>query len=599
MRRQGGILGSITAAVILAASVAHAASNPADQAIDKAAPTSEPPPALRPAPARLDATPVAPGVGGPVVTIPFLAPPVLTGIANRVREALETSAPQQVENSGEPVAVAVRRFYATHAYQPVWVNSREPLPRASSLVRAVLNAAQDGLEPANYITPAIQALFLAKDEFGLAKLEAALTWAFVELASDLASGRTVPSEVDPETFVHPHDIDPAQVMADAATAFDVQPVLTRLAPQTDAYRNLKMALARYREIRRLGGWTEFSNGKILRPGMRGPRIAELRRILAERGEDIDPDNDHYDLTLVSAVKDFQRRHGLTPDGAFGPTSRSALNQSVDERIEQIVINMERLRWMPDHLGERHAFVNLADFRLEIVFGKEVVYETRVVVGSDADRTPVFSDRMTYLVINPYWNIPPSIAKKEMLPQLRADPYSLLPKGIRVFASWAGTAPELDPGEVDWHAVDPRRFPYKLRQDAGGGNALGRVKFMFPNKFNIYLHDTPSKSLFNRTVRTFSHGCIRVEDPFRLAKLLLSDDPRWTPERFDQAIADGKRRSVSLPRAVNVHLTYLTAWVDRKGVIQFRDDVYKRDVSLTAAIDASRRRPAAQAVATSG
>ena len=599
MRRQGGILGSITAAVILAASVAHAASNPADQAIDKAAPTSEPPPALRPAPARLDATPVAPGVGGPVVTIPFLAPPVLTGIANRVREALETSAPQQVENSGEPVAVAVRRFYATHAYQPVWVNSREPLPRASSLVRAVLNAAQDGLEPANYITPAIQALFLAKDEFGLAKLEAALTWAFVELASDLASGRTVPSEVDPETFVHPHDIDPAQVMADAATAFDVQPVLTRLAPQTDAYRNLKMALAHYREIRRLGGWTEFSNGKILRPGMRGPRIAELRRILAERGEDIDPDNDHYDLTLVSAVKDFQRRHGLTPDGAFGPTSRSALNQSVDERIEQIVINMERLRWMPDHLGERHAFVNLADFRLEIVFGKEVVYETRVVVGSDADRTPVFSDRMTYLVINPYWNIPPSIAKKEMLPQLRADPYSLLPKGIRVFASWAGTAPELDPGEVDWHAVDPRRFPYKLRQDAGGGNALGRVKFMFPNKFNIYLHDTPSKSLFNRTVRTFSHGCIRVEDPFRLAKLLLSDDPRWTPERFDQAIADGKRRSVSLPRAVNVHLTYLTAWVDRKGVIQFRDDVYKRDVSLTAAIDASRRRPAAQAVATSG
>ena len=187
----------------------------------------------------------------------------------------------------------------------------------------------------------------------------------------------------------------------------------------------------------------------------------------------------------------------------------------------------------------------------------------------------------------------------MLPQLRADPYALQRKGIRVFASWAATAPELDPGEVDWHAVNPNRFPYKLRQDAGGRNALGRVKFMFPNKFNIYLHDTPSKSLFNRTVRTFSHGCIRVEDPFRLAKLLLSDDPRWTEARFDQAIADGKRRSVSLPRAVNVHLTYLTAWVDRKGVIQFRDDVYKRDASLITAIDASRRRPAAQAVATSG
>ncbi len=609
MTYRGGIFGSIAAAAILAASAVHAAPDPADATIDRAAltspptalaPTSEPPSALRPTPSRLDAVPGgAPGAGGAVVTIPLLAPPVLTGIAGRLREAVETSAPQALDNSGEPVAVAVRRFYSTRAYQPVWVNSREPLPRASSLVRAVLNSAQDGLEPANYITPAIQALFLAKDEVGLAKLEAALTWAFVELASDLASGRTVPSEVDPETFVHPHDIDPAQVMTDAATAYDVQPVLNRLAPQTDAYRNLKMALARYREIKRLGGWTEFSNGKILRPGMRGPRIAELRSILAERGEDIDAENNHYDLTLVGAVKDFQRRHGLTPDGAFGPNSRLALNQSVNERIEQLVINMERLRWMPDHLGERHAFVNLANFRLEIVFGKEVVYETRVVVGSDADRTPVFSDRMTYLVINPYWNIPPSIAKKEMLPQLRADPYALQRKGIRVFASWAATAPELDPGEVDWHAVNPNRFPYKLRQDAGGRNALGRVKFMFPNKFNIYLHDTPSKSLFNRTVRTFSHGCIRVEDPFRLAKLLLSDDPRWTEARFDQAIADGKRRSVSLPRAVNVHLTYLTAWVDRKGVIQFRDDVYKRDASLITAIDASRRRPAAQAVATSG
>ena len=609
MTYHGGILGGIAAAVILVANAVHAAPNPADAMIDQAAltslptalaPISEPPSTLRPMPSRLDAGPgAALGTGSAILTIPLLAPPVLTGIAGRVREAIETSAPQALDNSGDPVAVAVRRFYAARAYQPIWVNSREPLRRASSLIRAVLNSAQDGLEPANYITPAIQALFLAKDEVGLAKLEAALTWAFVELASDLASGRTVPSEVDPETFVHPHDINADEVMTNAATAQDVQPVLNRLTPQTDAYRNLKIALARYREINRLGGWTEFSNGNILRPGVRGARVAELRSILAERGEDVDADNNHYNLTLVRAVKDFQRRHGLTPDGAFGPNSRLALNQSVNERIEQISINMERLRWMPDHLGDRYAFVNLANFRLEIVFGKEVVYETRVVVGSDADRTPVFSDRMTYLVINPYWNIPPSIAKGEMLPQLRTDPYALLGKGIRVFASWAATAPELDPGTVDWHAVNPHRFPYKLRQDAGGRNALGRVKFMFPNKFNIYLHDTPSKSLFNRTVRTFSHGCIRVEDPFALAKLLLSDDPRWTEDLFNQTIADGKRRSVSLPRAVNVHLTYLTAWVDRKGVIQFRDDVYKRDVSLITAIDASRRRPAAQAVVASG
>lgn len=603
-----GGLWSLAAAAVFYTGASQAAPDPAaapsaasdslTSAPTALAPTREPRAGSPALPTRATATPLpatSPSNGLPPA---LLLPPTLSGIAARIREALETTAPDDAANAGEPVAVAVRRFYEARNYEPIWVNARDPLPRASSLVKAVLNATHDGLAPANYITPAIQGLFLAKEQTGLAKLEASLTWAFVELASDLASGRTVPSEVDLEIFVHPHDIDPAMILAQAAKVYDVQEILNGLAPQTDGYRNLKAALARYREIQRLGGWTKFSSGRILRPGMRGPRVAELRKVMAERGEAVSTDSDHYDLELIGAVKAFQRRHGLTPDGAFGPNSGRSLNISVEDRIEQIVINMERLRWMPDDLGARYAFVNLANFQLEVVFDKKVVYETRVVVGSDADRTPVFSDRMTYLVLNPYWNIPPSIAKKEMLPQLRDDPYSLLRKGIRVFASWAATAPELDPGTVDWHSVNPNRFPYKLRQDAGGRNALGRVKFMFPNKFNIYLHDTPSKSLFNRTVRTFSHGCIRVEDPFRLAKLLLADDPRWTEARVDQAIADNRRRSVSLPRPVNVHLTYLTAWVDRKGVVQFRGDVYKRDVSLTAALNATRRQPA-PAVATSG
>lgn len=603
-----GAIWSLTSAAVFFTGVSQAAPDPAAAQSAANNPLTSAPTALAPTLELRSTSPALPAkamsspLPGPAVDgLPpsmLLPPPTLSGIAARIREALETSAPDDVDNAGEPVAVAVRRFYEARSYEPVWVSAHDPLPRASSLVKAVLNAAHDGLAPANYITPGIQALFLAKDQAGLAKLEASLTWAFVELASDLASGRTVPSEVDPEIFVHPHDIDSALIMSQAADAYSVQPILNNLAPQTDAYRNLKTALKRYREIQRLGGWTKFSAGQILRPGMGGPRVAELRKIMAERGEAVSADSNHYDLELVGAVKSFQRRHGLTPDGAFGPNSGRSLNISVDERIEQIVINMERLRWMPDDLGERYAFVNLADFRLEVVFDDKVVYETRVVVGSDADRTPVFSDRMTYLVLNPYWNIPPSIAKREMLPQLQADSYSLLRKGIRVFESWAATAPEVDPGTIDWYSINPNRFPFKLRQDAGGRNALGRVKFMFPNKFNIYLHDTPSKSLFNRTVRTFSHGCIRVEDPFRLAKLLLADDPRWSEAHVDQAVADNKRRSISLRRPVNVHLTYLTAWVDRNGVVQFRGDVYKRDVSLTAALNATRRRTS-PAVATSG
>lgn len=514
-------------------------------------------------------------------------PLLLSPFANRIVEALETSAPLAAWNAGQPFAAAVRAFYEARAFNPIWTDGETPLPRAHSLLEAVLAVADDGLEPADYVTPAVRALFDARDSASQARLEAALTWALVRLTSDLASGRTTPNEVDPEHYVHPHDIEPAAVLAQAAARDDIAALVQSHAPQTAEYRNLKAALERYRAIQRLGGWTLMRQGRILRPGDRDPRIAELKEVLAERGEAVTPDGDYYDKALKAAVRAFQLRHGLTPDGRFGPQTNRALNRTVAERIDQLKINMERRRWMPDDLGERYAYVNLANFKLQVVFEGEQVYETRVVVGTAADRTPVFSDRMTYLVINPYWNIPPSIAGEEMLPQLRADPYSLAAKGIRVFSGWSAGAQELDPGEVDWSKVSAKRFPFKLRQDGGEQNALGRVKFMFPNKFNIYLHDTPSKSLFNRTVRTFSHGCIRVEEPFKLAKLLLSDDPRWTSERFDAQVESYERRTVTLPKALNVHLTYLTAWVDEEGVVQFRNDIYGRDQRLSQALNASR------------
>ncbi|MGZ0188238.1 MAG: L,D-transpeptidase family protein [Alphaproteobacteria bacterium] len=578
MIRHGAIAG-LLAVTLLAASPLAASPDPAENDGLVADPPTAMAPTMEPETER-------PGL---------LVAPTLTiepiGFAAEILEALETTDPLASGNAGEPIAAAVRQFYSDRAYRPIWTDGKAPLDRAKSLLAAVLAAAEDGLEPSDYITPAVQALFEAKDEKGLAQLEASLTWAFVGLASDLASGRTVPNEVDPELFVHPHNINPAVLLSQASVVHDIKGLVAKHAPQTDAYRNLKSALKRYRAIERLGGWTPMSGGRILRPGYRGPRVRELKGILAERGEDIHSEDDRYDAELTAVVRAFQRRHGLSPDGAWGPKALAALNMPVSERIKQITINMERWRWMPDHLGDRYAFVNMANFTLEIVYDDELVYETRVVIGTDADRTPVFSDRMTYLVVNPFWNIPPSIARDEMLPQLRADPYSLERKGIRVFSSWSASAREVDPGTVDWYGVTGKTTRYKFRQDSGGRNALGRVKFMFPNKFNIYLHDTPSKSLFRRTVRTFSHGCIRVEEPFRLAKLLLKDDQRWTEDRFDAQLASGQRRIVSLPQPVNVHLTYLTSWVDREGVVQFRDDVYGRDKRLTMALDASRQSPA--------
>lgn len=537
--------------------------------------------ALRPAPGA-----VTPGALAPSELAPIT--PALTGFAARILEALERAAPLHVSNAGEPAAAAVRAYYERTGFRPIWTDGQRPLERARSLMAAVLASVEDGLEPADYLTPGVQTLFTATDEASLARLEAALTWALVRLTSDLASGRTVPQEVDSELFVHPHDIDPRTVLTEAASLDDVYGFVARHAPQTDAYRKLKATLQHYRSIRHLGGWKVVSAGPTLRIGDRSPRVTELKQALNERGEAmLLTEGDVYDQEVAAAVRLFQIRHGLVPDGRFGANTRTGLNTTADRRIQQVKINMERRRWMPDDLGQRYAFVNMADYRLRIVFDGETVYETRVVVGTAADRTPVFSDRMTYLVINPYWNIPPSIARDEMLPQLREDPYALAAKGIRVFSSWAASAEEVDPWTVDWTQVSRRGFPYKLRQDPGDQNALGRVKFMFPNQFNIYLHDTPSKSLFRRTVRAFSHGCIRVEDPFRLAKLLLEGDARWTPERFDAQLASLERRVVTLPKPINVHLTYLTAWVDDDGKTQFRNDIYGRDRRLARALAASR------------
>lgn len=524
---------------------------------------------------------------GPNAAYAPIGPSIPTGYPALILEALETSEPLATGNAGQTVAAAVREFYRGREYSPIWTDETGIAPRAVSLMRAVVAVEADGLAPYDYVSPDVGALFDAANPADRARLEAALSWAYVRLVSDLASGRTVPNEVDPELFVHPHEVDPAAALAAALSTDDMEPLVATYAPQSDEYGKLKAALAALRAKRQEPAWPKMSSGPILRPGDQGARVAELQDVLAARGYVVASYGDVYDPLIDAAVTSFQTKHGLKPDGHFGPITNAALNTSVEQRIEQIKLNMERQRWMPSHLGARYALVNLADFRLEVVFHDEIVYETRVVVGTTAHRTPVFSDRMTYLEINPYWNIPPSIAREEILPQLRKDPAAVRDRGIRVFSSWAANATELDPMIIDWSLISGRGFPFKLRQDPGDGNALGRVKFMFPNKFNIYLHDTPSKSLFNRTMRAFSHGCIRVEDPFRLAKLLLSEDDRWTPERFEETLALGDRRVVNLPHPINVHLTYLTAWVDDAGEMQFRPDIYGRDKQLADALDASR------------
>jgi murein L,D-transpeptidase YcbB/YkuD len=291
----------------------------------------------------------------------------------------------------------------------------------------------------------------------------------------------------------------------------------------------------------------------------------------------------FDEDLDTGVRHFQRRHGLDVDGVVGPATLSALNASADERVRRIEVNMERWRWLPQDLGRRYVIVNIANFELDVVEAEQEVMTMRVIVGRDYRRTPVFSGKMTYIVLSPYWHVPPSLAVKDILPQVRSDPGYLSRKGFKVFQGWGADTKEIDPGSVDWSKVTGTNFNYRFRQDPGPVNALGRVKFMLPNKFDVYLHDTPSPDLFEKSARAFSSGCIRIEKPIELVEYVLRGDPKWNRDAVLAAIDRRVEQTVQLREPIPVHLLYWTAWVDAAGTVHFRDDIYSRDKLLAEAL----------------
>jgi murein L,D-transpeptidase YcbB/YkuD len=277
-----------------------------------------------------------------------------------------------------------------------------------------------------------------------------------------------------------------------------------------------------------------------------------------------------------AVRKFQRRHGLKDDGRVGKSTLKVMNVPLETRIRQIALNMDRLRWLSYDMGENYIFVNVADFSLEAVEDEQPVISMRIIAGKDEQRSCVLSAKMTYVELNPFWRVPDSIAAEEILPQIKKDPGYLAQKTIKVFKDWSENAKEIDPMLVNWSRVKASNLGYKFRQEPGPLNPLGRIKFIFPNECEIYLHDTPTRHLFGRTRRDFSHGCIRVEKPVELATYLLRKKESWIQKKILAEIKKGKRQVVMLPEPVKVHIFYGTVWVDREGVLQFRNDIYHAD-----------------------
>lgn len=495
-------------------------------------------------------------------------------IAVQVQQQLQTANLPLYENR------ALLGFYGRRAFRAAWSGEHGPNRLADDFVEAIGRADLDGLKPEDYHLSQIRTLLdTVRDDAAngraptadrLAQLDLLLSDAFLLYGSHLLSGRVDPESLHPLWEANRRGADLAIVLEDALDSRKIARALQRLAPNDEGYQRLREALARERAIAARGGWPRLD------PGVSSEVLRERLQIEGDWQEGD---------SLSTGVRHFQRRHGLAATGAVDATTYATLNVTAQARVEQLRLNLERWRWLPQNLGRRRIMVNIAAQELDVIEDDESVLHMRVVVGGEYRRTPVFSDTVRYIVLNPNWHVPTSIALEEVIPKAQKDSTYFERFGMRL--TTVGDTQAVDPRTIDWSSVTPENFPYRVRQDPGRLNALGRMKFMFPNRYDIYLHDTPSRRLFSQAQRDFSHGCIRVEKPLDLAVYLMKKS-KWNRDAIEAALDEGTERTIYLARPTSVHLLYWTAWAGEDGVIQFRPDINDVDDALAAALDAPLR-----------
>jgi L,D-transpeptidase YcbB len=530
--------------------------------------------------------------------------PLPPAVSQIIRETVTVQTlPASLKDQKERVRAweEMRRFYEKRGFAPAWSDASGPLPRAQELIQAIGPLGVEGIATSRYEPEKLEALRQEVDALEsfedpraqrqLADLDVELTNTFLTLATHLSAGRLQPEKLRVDWYTKPRNVDlDARLEQALGQEGNVATTLRDLTPPHEDYDRLRQALGRYREIARNGGWPAVPGE--LKKGAAGDPVRALRLRLAAtgdlpaggapKGQGAQPAPPAvYDDALAAAVSRFQQRHGLEVTGTVDEATLAELNVPVEDRIRQMQVNMERWRWMPATLGDRYIYVNVPEFQFRLVEAGKTAMEMRVVVGKDQSRTPAFSDKMTYLEINPVWNLPGTIVSEEILPKVAGNPGYLASHEMEVVKGW-GEDEEVVDASYASEAGKPGS-PYRIRQRAGAANPLGKVKFMFPNEFDIYLHDTPADHLFNRADRDFSHGCIRLEKPMELAQYLLKEDPKWTPQAVQAAFASGEHASIPLPKPLPVHILYWTAWVDKDGTVEFRKDVYGHDETLEKAL----------------
>ena len=484
----------------------------------------------------------------------------------------------------------VARYYESSQFEPQW---QDPI-RLDALVAAVAELKYDGLEPLDYHIAELQAFRseLRGDKVlpptEQADLDLLATDSMILALYHLYFGKADPEKLSTEWNFPPRPLDvqsATERLREAIAAGAIRESFERARPQNPWYQRGRDRLREYYALQDAGGWETIAAGPALRPGDSDPRVPALRQRLAVTGDFIAslPTVDtSYDAELEAAVKRFQDRHGITADGIVGAGTLAALNVPISARIDQIRVNMERARWVMHELKGDFVLVDVAAFKVSWFREDEPVWASKVIVGRPYRETPIFKSLITYVVFNPTWTIPPGILVKDKLPILKKDPGYLKRNHIRVIDS---KGREVDPYSVNWKAYGSGRLPpYQLRQDPGDDNALGLVKIMFPNRYSVYLHDTPTKALFDRDERTFSSGCIRVQKAFELAELVLNDPVHWNSAAIADVVAAKATKTVNLATPVPVLILYWTAQPTTDGRVIFQNDVYGRDPPTLAALD---------------
>ncbi|MDR3374034.1 MAG: L,D-transpeptidase family protein [Ancalomicrobiaceae bacterium] len=569
------------------ATPAPAASAPAPAAVTVAtAPAAEPTPPAAPVSApKPDQPVVAAAPVEPAAAPTPLAPPVYTGVGagdlsaglKAAIDARLTQKPVEERRAAfddKKEWAAISAFYAERAYAPLFVDGKGLAAHASEAIDRLGRAAEDGLDVADYPVPTLGQEPGAAD---LAKAELQLTESALKYARHAEAGRFDPIRLSELVTAKPPVPKPEDILKTLAAASDVSAALEDFNPPHEGYKKLKAKLAELGPQKPIAPIARLPAGPVIRPGDKDTRIALLRERLGVAGTVVATDADLYDPALVQAVKTFQKTKGLNPSGLVGPQTVNAVNEEAngtDSKAADIIANMERWRWLPRDLGSLHVMVNVPDFTLVIERDGAVTHRARVIVGRVQNQTPIFSQTMTHIIVNPYWNVPISIVKKEYIGKAAETQGASLTRGnfeVEV------NNKVVDPTAVDWTTVNAAQI--HLRQRPGDGNALGNIKFMFPNQHSVYIHDTSSRGLFQQSYRSLSHGCVRVQEPFSFADALMAEEPTGITGAKLKSMIGGSEKYLWLKRPVPVHIAYFTYFVDDAGALQTRPDLYGHNAKV--------------------